>query len=290
MYTKGLLRHESRFYALPVKLTCLMLLAIMFAGCALIPAAQPTATQPPAATNTPQPTATDKPTNTPEPTATNTPIPPTDTPVPTPTIDKAATEAAKATEAAAAAQAVISADLAKFDVALSDGQLIYLQANPVKIRLDSYGQLTHSEIEDSQAADFILYTEITWESKSGLAGCGIIFRSEDNLQEGDQYQLFMMRLSGAPLWDIEWWTDGLFTYGWGLQSSSYIDVDPGATNQYLLVATGKQVSVYANGNRIGGINDNRRGDGIFAFYGYHESGETTCTFDNTWIWETAAKK
>jgi hypothetical protein len=210
--------------------------------------------------------------------------------VPTPTVDRAATEAAQTAEAAAAAQALISSDLAKFDVSLSDGQLVYLQDKPVEINLDSYGQTTYREMENSHADDFIMYTEINWESKSGLAGCGIIFRSEDNLEEGDQYRFYTMRLSGAPLWDIEWWTDGLFTYGWGVLSSAYIDVDQSATNQYLIVATGSQVVVYANGNRIGAINDTRRDDGTFAFFGFHESGETTCSFDNTWIWEVEDSK
>lgn len=291
MHTKGFIaRRHLRLVALLGKLICLLLLANLLAGCGLLPASQPTATQPPPPTNTPQPTATDRPTNTPEPTATNTPIPPTDTPVPTPTVDRAATEAAQMTEAAAAAETLISADLAKFDIPLRDGQLVYLQDKEVSLSMTSYGEMVTEEMENSYADDFILYTEITWESKSGLAGCGIVFRSEDDIVRGDQYRFFTMRLSGAPLWDIEWWTDGLFTYGWGVQSTSSIDVDQSAANEYLLVATGSQVAVYANGNRIGSINDNRRDHGNFGYFGFHESGETTCSFENTWVWQVEEDK
>jgi hypothetical protein len=48
------------------------------------------------------------------------------------------------------------------------------------------------------ASDFVLKSDITWESTSGLVTCGFFFRSEENLDVGKQYIYEMIALS-VPL-------------------------------------------------------------------------------------------
>jgi hypothetical protein len=72
----------------------------------------------------------------------------------------------------------------------------------------------------------------------------------------------------------------------GTRFSSAINLENGATNQFILIADEGQFTLYANDTRLGTFYDysNQMTEGQFAFYGYQDSGESTCTFENTWIW------
>ncbi|HSF79982.1 MAG TPA: hypothetical protein VLA49_02040, partial [Anaerolineales bacterium] len=72
----------------------------------------------------------------------------------------------------------------------------------------------------------------------------------------------------------------------GMLTAGAIDQDQGAINKILLVAEEGKFTVYFNDQRIGAYFDyaKNRLDGLFAFAGWQESGETTCTFENSWVW------
>ena len=151
------------------------------------------------------------------PTITLAPLPePTIAPTNTP--DTAATQAAQAAaQATSEAQAALDAQINKIADALEDfavspdqGALAYTQTDPVKINLNTYRAFGYRMVDPDEASysDFVLYTEATWESSSGLMTCGIAFRAEDNLEEGEQYLFQTLRLSGLPGWDIELWEFG----------------------------------------------------------------------------------
>ena len=140
--------------------------------------------------------------------------------------------------------------------------------------------------EDLVASDFILSTEITWQTE-GLIMCGLIFRSEPNLEVGAQYSFLYMRLSGLPAWAIEYYKDEVFvTSVTTVKFSSAIDMDNGATNNLILAAEGNKFTLIINGEKMGSFYDwsSLRQDGKFAFQGVQEAGPSTCTFANTWIW------
>ena len=137
------------------------------------------------------------------------------------------------------------------------------------------------------AKDFILKTEITWESSSGLAGCGLLFRSEPNFKQGAQYEIAFLRLSGLPAWEIAYIKEDEFQKSiTGILTAGAIEQEQGSTNSYLLVAEGGKFTLYINDVRIGSYYDyaNSQIEGRFAFTGWQESGETSCEFNNTWIW------
>jgi len=168
------------------------------------------------------------------------------------------------------------------------GSLLWTQGDFVPLRLSSFEGATYSPfLGEPQGSDFALYTEITWVSTSGLAGCGLIFRSEPDFGAGDQYILETIRLSGQPQWDIIYIEDGVFEKNvTGEVATRAIDQKQGATNKLLLIAEGEKFTVFINDRRIGSYFDyvKSRLEGLFAFLAYQESGETTCTFDNTWVW------
>jgi hypothetical protein len=272
----------------------LLLLVAFTVGCNLSSQALATTEAPP-----PPPTNTTAPTQAPTDTAvpptdtavppTDTPVPPTDTPVPTDTPDLAATEAAQATEAAAVLIGQIDETLKVAGLTTADGgSLAWSQAgDPVVIKVDTYGQTLFDEIDPAlKYKDFVWRVKITWDSTGGLAGCGLIFAGENDLERGEQYRFYTLRLSGLPAWDIERWK---FNYMQAnvtgqVRTSAAIDQKASATNEYLVVARGSTITVYGNGERMGVASDTRRIQGQFAFFTFQESGITTCTFSDSWIW------
>jgi hypothetical protein len=262
-------------------------LVLLLSACKGGAAAQPSSTPEPLPTNTPAPSATKEPSATPAPT--DTPVP-SDTPEPTATStpDTAATKAAAATQAAEDAFALIQADLKKINLDLPPGSLGWIQTEGETIEMIGGEQWIYEPFaEDLVAEDFILKTDITWESSGGLAVCGFYFRSEPNIEEGEQYLFEMVRLSGLPAWDIT-----LYEYGepkkfiTNMLTASAIDQSQGATNELIFMAKGGEFTLFINDQRIGTYFDyaETRQDGYFAFDAWQESGETTCTFENAWLW------
>lgn len=268
-----------------------LILALFLASCGNgESAASPT---PVPVTDAPQPSATTAPTSTPEPTSTETPLPtdtptevPTDTPTPTPDVE--ATELALANQQAEALIAEkIAPELEKLSLSVDDGYLAWSSSAPENVRVFDYNTRIYSEIGDGLSlGDFVFFTDTTWESTEGLVTCGIIFRAEEPVTEGDFYIFQALRLSGFPGWDIELWDGNRFVKNVTdhVQSNRTIDQGNGATNSYMLVVQGDKITTYANGTRLRSQYDKHRTDGQFAFAVWQNSGESTCTFSNGWIW------
>lgn len=235
----------------------------------------------PASTDTPIPTQTPEPTATPEPTKTPTALP-------TATPDASATAQAAADQAAARAMGEIGKELEAIGFTAESGQLLWLQDGSFGIDLDEYGQWLFSSFdEDLVAADFVLKTDVTWESTSGLMNCGLIFRSERNIKEGKQYYFAMTRLSGLPMWAISYWQYEEFQKDISAaRTNSAINQDQGGTNKIVLVAEGEKFTLYINDIRAGSFYDYSKNmlEGTFAFSAWQESGESNCTFSDTWLW------
>jgi hypothetical protein len=250
------------------------------------------ASQPPTATSQPPtslPTDTLVPTDTPEPTATPEPTStPTLEPTATSTPDIAATKAAEATQAAEQALALIHEDLDRIDQTLPAGSLGWLQTESQSIEMDGGNQWIYQPFAENLVAnDFIIKTDVTWDSTGGLAVCGFYYRSEPNFEQGEQYLFEMLRLSGMPAWAI-----ALMKYGdvkkaiTNVRTAGVIDQAKGATNEVILFAQDGEFTLYINDQRIGQFYDytESRTEGYFAFEAWQESGETICQFDNTWVW------
>lgn len=245
---------------------------------------EPTITQPP-------PTDTPAPTDTPEPTATFTPEP-TDTPEPTPTItpDRAATRGAKMTEVAAEIEGEIQAELEELGIDPARGRLAWRSDEPIGMTLDTYNTFaTYPFIDGAEIADFVLKAEVSWESTGGLMICGFWMRGESFEERAAHYLFQTLRLSGIPAWDIEYikfnqWVATLSSGG-QVQTTIAIDQDFGATNTYVIVADGAVMEVYANGTRLGQAAVSTLRDGVLGGYISQESGESTCVWENVWIWD-----
>ncbi len=264
----------------------LLLAATLLTGCGgtLIAAPTPTNTPEPSPTNTPAPTDTPTPTDTPVPTDT-----PTFTPSPTSTStpDLQATRAVKATATAEAILVPILAQLAEVEIPTGTGSLAWSQDKPFPFKIDTPGAgYVEPFAKGVKASNFVLSTDVTWEA-TGIVVCGLIFRSETNLALGKQYNFLFMRVSGLPAWAIQFHQDGYFKNTvTDVKFSDAIDLTNGSTNRILMVVEDEKFTVYVNGARQGSFFDysKQRLDGVFGFIASQDSGESTCTFANTWIW------
>ncbi len=153
--------------------------------------------------------------------------------------------------------------------------------------MDEYGQALYQEFAiDLVAADFAIQTEVTWEA-SGLLVCGLMLRSEADFVRGAQYQFNYLRFSGLPAWAIEYHDNGEYQYSiTNLRFADAIDLENGATNKFLIIAEGNKFTIYANDTRLGTFYDDSKklSKGRFAFTSSQDTGESTCTFENTWVW------
>jgi len=250
--------------------------------------AKPTVTPLPTDTATPLPTATDTPTPTDTPVPTETPTPTaTFTLTPTPTKDRTATAVAEVTQEAEAMISELKGVLEKIEYPTDNGSLGWYQTEPLFLHMDEYGQAFYQEFaEDLVVSDFVIQTEVTWEA-SGLIVCGFMFRSEPDFARGAQYQFKFLRFSGLPAWAIEYSDNGEFQFSvTDVRFANAIDLANGATNKFLIIAEGNKFTVYVNDTRLGTFYDDAKklSKGRFAFTSSQDTGESTCTFENTWVW------
>jgi hypothetical protein len=235
---------------------------------------QPT-TQPPTEqlpTDTPIPSDTPEPTTTTTPTSSSTP-------------DLTATAGSKSTQTVAAMLDDIDAELQMINLSTDQGFLGWSSTMPVSLTVDTYLEDRSWIIESDQTfTDFVLKTDVTWLSSSGLAVCGIVFRAEDDLEDGAQYKFLTLRLSGLPAWEVDYYKYGQVQSTILGGMSSAINQEQGSTNRYLLVVQGDKITIYANRAKLGSVTNSILSEGLLAFYVLQESGETTCFFSDSWVW------
>jgi hypothetical protein len=234
-------------------------------------------------TSTPTPTLT--PTATSTPTFTSTPLP-TNTNTPTPLPTATATPNLSATRAAKQEQIARNV-LTKFKLPADSGKLGWYQNDPVTIKLK--GPSNHFAQIDGipVTSDFVISTELTWDT-DGWPVCGVMFRADDRWIKGSYYVAQFLRFSGLPAWDIEFIKNGEYyvTVTEKTRFSSYLNLESGAKNVIVMAAVGNEFKMFMNNNFEGRYYDydNNLIEGNFAFLGWQDSGNTTCTFNNTWVW------
>jgi hypothetical protein len=243
-------------------------------------------------TSTPTPTSTSVPTNTPLPTDTPTPIP-TDTPTPTITPDVAATQTAAAQQTMEAKSAEVKAFMEGLEIDASSGSLAWAQQETIVLKNTGFDNEVYGTFaEGIRASDFVIKADITWDTKS-FVGCGLILRSstadtEMNRTSNNFYRFYYQNFPGLPGWHISYYKEGDWKYfvtrSW--RWASAIKQQNGVANEFVIVAKGNEFTVFINNERVGRyIDDSKSADlGYFGSVIYQDTGESTCTFENGWLW------
>ncbi len=263
-----------------IKITGVVLVLLLMQIACAFGAPAPTATPLPTETETPQPTATATATNTATPIPTNTPTP---TPTRTSTPDRTATAQVKASATAQAQLALVLPVMEKYKFATDKGALADYFTKPDILTVVDYRTQVYNFLNDKVYTDFIYHSDITWESTGGLAGCGLIFRSDGDIHAGEYYTFAIMRLQNAPEWEMYYVKDGLWK-SMGYKFVSAIDDKNGATNELVVVARGNTIQTYINGKKMTEIEYNKLSKGKVAEITWQDSGKTSCAFSDTWVW------
>jgi hypothetical protein len=262
-----------------------LLVSLLTSGCSA-----GTAVLSAAATVTPGPTATTAPTHTPAPTNTFTPTAtathtPTPKPTATATPNTIATIHAAETEVVDTVLKIIEPDLQAYGYTLADGHLVWASGEEMEITVEEYGMSRFVNLDAPSASNFIIQTNIKWNTTGGLAGCGLFFRMEDGTSEGKSNQFMMYRLQNAPAWDIAFYEKSLWQRS--LTNWVYANViedTNDSTNVVALVVNGRNIYPYINGKKQRLVEDITLKEGTFAISATQDSGLSTCIFTDTWIW------
>lgn len=257
-----------------VAVLSLVLLSCSFSG-GLFAQATPTATS----TATPPPTAT--PTETPTPTATATP-----TLTPSATPNRLATKKAQASATAQAQVNEVMPRLEELGLKDAPGRLIYYQDEPIVLSVVDWNTYVPAIIAEDKVHNFVLHSRVTWDSSSGLAGCGVIFRADEDLQDGARYEFDLMRLQNAPAWWIYHVKYARLEADLtNMQFSNYINDGKDSVNTIDLVVQDSIFTPYINGEKMRIAESTKLTSGIIGLIAHQESGTTLCQFEDSWVWE-----
>ena len=132
----------------------------------------------------------------------------------------------------------------------------------------------------STFGDLVISTDLTWQAGgTGVVGCGLVFGSAS---ETDYSLAFIDQSGGYGLASRveDSFTPGLF---------AETETAPSGTQNLLVIQQGEQAHFYVN-RRYAGQTSLTTGAGeIGVAVVNYESIDTTCRFNNTWVWELAGR-
>lgn len=168
----------------------------------------------------------------------------------------AAALSADAQAATAAAFAPILAELPKYGVDLSEGRPGWIHP-PLTLEVEGFMQYDYAnQYIGTVARDFVVSADITWNTSTGLSGCGFVLRSDGNEEALNQYMAIATRAAtGHVLFgtmaDGEVVT-GRDIYAYGIDPNFQWQND--TTNRLTVVGHGNKFLIYTNETLLGEIN------------------------------------
>ena len=190
--------------------------------------------------------------------------------------------------ATATAAAPILSELPKYGVDASQGEIAWVHP-PANLDVEGFEQYAYvNQFISTVAGDFVVSTDITWNTRFGTSGCGLVLRTDGNEEALDQYLVIATRGANghvffAPMIDgevVEDRIEDMYARGIDPLFSSANDT----TNRLTVVGRGTQFDVYTNGTLVGQVSDDLYQRGFIALVALNQSGRTVCQFDNTWLW------
>lgn len=201
-----------------------------------------------------------------------------------------ATQVSVEQAATADVQAPIKAELPTYGVDPAEGKLGWIHP-PLTIFVEGYLEHDYGgEYLATVAEDFVLAADITWNTRFGTTGCGFVIRSNGQEEAFDQYLVIATRgASGHVAFAIMQDGNVLTNQVTDIYANG---IDPlfewqnDTTNRMAVVGRGNTFSIYTNGTKIGEVTPSIAYDkGFIAFVALNESGDTTCHFNNAWLWQ-----
>lgn len=196
--------------------------------------------------------------------------------------------AEQASAAGTATAAPFGQELAQYGVDSARGRLAWVHP-PIALDVEGYQVSDYVNYFIATVhQNFVVSTDLTWNTTTGLAGCGFVLRSNGDEESLDEYLLIASR-GGNGTVNFIVQQDSAFS-GENTVSLDAGSLDPNfqfqndTTNRLAVVAEGNTFTIYTNGVQLGTITDNMYDRGFVAMAALSESGRTHCEFNNSWLW------
>jgi hypothetical protein len=152
-------------------------------------------------------------------------------------------------QATATAILPVLEELPHYGVGPLQGEVAWLH-KPATIDLNGYQQYGYAnDFPEITAKDFVLASDITWNTQFGSSGCGFMFRSDANRKTPSQFMVLVTRFAYGTL-VFSAMVDGSITnmqvyYPWTKDKA--FDWQNNTTNRLVVVARGRIMQIYTNG-------------------------------------------
>jgi predicted small secreted protein len=170
---------------------------------------------------------------------------------------RAAMEAlnAEALEATRSAFAPVIAELPNYGVDPNEGFPAWIHP-PVKVEVSGYMQYDYAnQFIGTVVRDFVISADITWNTTTGLSGCGFALRSDGNEESLNQYLTIATRgASGHVIFGTMAAGEvvtGQDIYAYGIDPD--FDWRNDTTNRLTVVGRGNRFILYSNGTLLGEV-------------------------------------
>jgi hypothetical protein len=159
-------------------------------------------------------------------------------------------------DATAQAAAPIKAELPKYNVDPEAGELAWMHP-PLELHTEGYMEYDYgNQYIGTLAEDFVVSSDITWNTQYGTSACGFVVRSDGNEEAFNQYLILATRGGNGrvifnTMADGEV-LDGYDLYAYGLDPD--FDWQNDTTNNLTVVGRGTEFTIVTNDTEIGVIN------------------------------------
>lgn len=158
-------------------------------------------------------------------------------------------------QATAAIAGPILAELPGYGVDPANGQVGW-QHDPLSLQLNSYHEFKYgNDHMNVTAADFVLASDINWDTQYGGSGCGFMFRSNGNQKNPDQYMVLVTRFASGHVVFLALKDGEIANFHdfYPRTEDGSFSAENGATNRLAVVARGNFIDIYTNGVKIGEV-------------------------------------
>jgi hypothetical protein len=204
----------------------------------------------------------------------------------------AAAAAANAASEAATAEALIPIlqEVANYGVDPVGGRLAW-QHPPISLEVTDFEDAaSRNQFILTPAEDFVLVSDITWNSRYAESGCGYIVRSDGEEENSNQYFVGLTRgaeghvLFGEQVNGKVEQDEVTDIYAGGIDPRFEWQND--TTNRLAIIGQGQEFTIFSNGTRLGKIIAKAGFDeGFVSFVAVNRSGGIKCDFNNAWLWK-----
>jgi len=161
----------------------------------------------------------------------------------------------ESTLATATIAAPMVAELPVYGLDESSGRAGWVH-NPLTLETTGYQEMEFgNDYMNVTAADFVLASDINWDTQYGSSACGFMFRSNGDQNKPSQYMVLISRFAnGRAIFTAV--ADGEianFADFYPKDSDKSFDWQNGATNRLAIVARGSIIEIYTNGEKIGEV-------------------------------------